>query len=77
MITEADALPGRQSATKIGEKHYVLRNPMGDVPPGMKEAILANGCFWGSEKGMWRLPGGGVYSTAVFRRRESQGAHDW
>eukprot|EP00966_Prymnesium_polylepis_P167464 3871514-Prymnesium_polylepis.1 len=26
---------------------------------------LANGCFWGSEKGFWRLPGGGIYSTAV------------
>jgi len=21
--------------------------------------------FWGSEKGIWRLPGGGIYSTAV------------
>ena len=27
--------------------------------------LFALGCFWGSEKGIWRLPGGGVYSTAV------------
>ena len=24
---------------------------------------MATGCFWGTEKGFWRLPG--VYSTAV------------
>ena len=28
-------------------------------------AVFANGCFWGSEKGIWRLPGDGIYSTAV------------
>ena len=27
--------------------------------------VFANGCFWGSEKGVWRLPGGGIYATAV------------
>ena len=27
------------------------------------EAIFACGCFWGAEKGFWRLPG--VVSTAV------------
>lgn len=35
----------------------------GPWPDHMEVAILANGCFWGSEKGMWRMPG--VYSTAV------------
>jgi len=29
----------------------------------MKVVVFANGCFWGSEKGAWRLPG--VYSTAT------------
>lgn len=32
-------------------------------PAGLSQAFLASGCFWGSEKGFWRLPG--VYSTAV------------
>ena len=31
----------------------------------LKVAVFANGCFWGSEKGIWRLPGGGIHSTAV------------
>jgi peptide-methionine (S)-S-oxide reductase len=35
-----------------------------EVPKGYKEAIFANGCFWGSEKGIWRLPKG-IHSTAV------------
>ena len=44
--------------------HAVLGTPlkaplMGD----QEEAIFACGCFWGAEKGFWRLPG--VVSTAV------------
>lgn len=35
-----------------------------EVPKGYKEAVFANGCFWGSEKGIWRLPKG-IHSTAV------------
>jgi len=34
------------------------------VPEGYKVAVFANGCFWGSEKGIWRLPAG-IHSTAV------------
>ena len=37
----------------------------GPWPKGFKVCIFANGCFWGSEKGIWRLPGGGIFSTAV------------
>ena len=32
-------------------------------PPGYKRAVFAAGCFWGLEKGLWRLPG--VHSTAA------------
>jgi len=49
----------------VPDRHYVLGNKMDEVPDGFKVAVFANGCFWGSEKGIWRLPGGGVYSTAV------------
>merc|ERR1719345_576557 len=46
-------------------EHYVLRNPMrGPWPEGHKVVVFANGCFWGSEKGIWRLPFG-IHSTAV------------
>ena len=50
MVEESEALKGRDAPMKIGETHFVLKNSMTDVPAGFKEAILANGCFWGSEK---------------------------
>lgn len=66
MVEPSEALPGRVAPMDVSEKHYVLGNPMrGPWPAEMKTCIFANGCFWGSEKGVWRLPGGGIYSTAV------------
>lgn len=67
MVDPAKALPGRDDPVYYPEKyeHYVLKNPMSEVPDGFKVAVFANGCFWGSEKGIWRLPGDGIYSTAV------------
>lgn len=51
---------------RIADKHFVLGNPMkGPWPAGFKVATFANGCFWGSEKGIWRLPGTGIHSTAI------------
>ena len=58
------ALPGRDTALKIPETHFV--NGHRTVPPfpaGMREAGFALGCFWGAERLFWELPG--VYSTAV------------
>eukprot|EP00747_Dinoflagellata_sp_TGD_P179819 gnl/TRDRNA2_/TRDRNA2_31264_c0_seq1.p1 gnl/TRDRNA2_/TRDRNA2_31264_c0~~gnl/TRDRNA2_/TRDRNA2_31264_c0_seq1.p1 ORF type:complete len:287 (+),score=43.47 gnl/TRDRNA2_/TRDRNA2_31264_c0_seq1:40-900(+) len=66
MVSKSQALPGRQQPMPVSDKHYVLRTPMrGPWPEGMEIFVFANGCFWGSEKGIWRLPGGGIYSTAV------------
>ena len=65
MVTPERALPGRSEKMPVAAKHYVLGNPMEGVPDGFKVAVFANGCFWGSEKGIWRLPGGGIYNTAV------------
>lgn len=44
--------------------HAVLGTPL-TAPPaaGQAEAQFGCGCFWGAEKGFWRLPG--VISTAV------------
>jgi len=66
LIDPAKALPGRsQKMPNIdGLKHYILGNDLQEVPEGYKVAIFANGCFWGSEKGIWRLPKG-IHSTAV------------
>jgi len=66
MVDPARALPGRKEKMRISATHYVLKTPMeGPFPENTKTVVLANGCFWGSEKGIWRLPGGGIYTTAV------------
>jgi len=66
MVSKDNALPGRATPMKVAPKHFVLGTPMqGPWPEGHKVMIFANGCFWGSEKGAWRLPGGGIYATAV------------
>lgn len=57
---------GARQSMKIAEKHFVLGGAMkGPWPDGHQKCVFANGCFWGSEKGAWRLPGGGIYTTAV------------
>ena len=66
MVKPENALPGRAQKMPVADRHYVLGNKMeGPWPEGHKVAVFANGCFWGSEKGIWRLPGDGIYTTAV------------
>jgi len=61
---QADALPGRPTALKVTEKHFVNGHRIvTPFPAGLKEAVFGMGCFWGAEKLFWKLPG--VYSTAV------------
>jgi len=53
--------PTLQAAT---QNHVVLGTPIATVvQPGQGEALFGCGCFWGAEKGFWRLPG--VITTAV------------
>jgi peptide-methionine (S)-S-oxide reductase len=33
------------------------------LPAGLQEAVFGMGCFWGAEKGFWKMPG--VVSTSV------------
>merc|ERR1719171_857627 len=66
LVSKEDALPGRKEAMNVSSEHYVLKNAMrGPWPANFQVCVFANGCFWGSEKGIWRLPGGGIHSTAV------------
>jgi len=63
MVDPADALPGRDIEMMVTDKHYVLGNPIKGTPEGLEECVFATGCFWGTEKMFWRIPG--VYSTSV------------
>lgn len=64
MVTADTALPGRQEEMPLDNKHYITGNPIkGPFPEGIEVAVFGTGCFWGTEKGFWRMPG--VYSTAV------------
>ncbi len=64
MPSPKEALPGRDTAMSIANRHFVNGNPVQPpFPTGMKTALFGMGCFWGAEKGFWMLPG--VFSTAV------------
>jgi peptide-methionine (S)-S-oxide reductase len=64
MVTAEDALPGREQAMRVPERHEVLGTPLlPPYPQGTQVAEFALGCFWGAEKDYWQLPG--VVTTAV------------
>lgn len=64
MPTEEEALPGRDTALPVPDRHIVLGHPLqGPFPEGLQLAMFGMGCFWGAEKAFWQQPG--VYSTAV------------
>jgi peptide-methionine (S)-S-oxide reductase len=59
-----DALPGRDTAMPVLNKHFVTGNPIAPpFPENMELALFGLGCFWGAERKFWQQPN--VYSTAV------------
>jgi peptide-methionine (S)-S-oxide reductase len=59
-----EALPGRQTAMRVGETHFVSGHRITPpFPDGMQRAMFGMGCFWGAERKFWEVPG--VYATAV------------
>ena len=59
-----EALPGRDARMRVPEAHFVNRHRLEPpFPDGLARAMFGMGCFWGSERKFWQLPG--VYSTAV------------
>ncbi|MEM6455456.1 MAG: peptide-methionine (S)-S-oxide reductase MsrA [Acidobacteriota bacterium] len=59
-----DALPGRNHAMPVPDRHEVLDAPLAPpYPAGTQLALFGLGCFWGAERLFWRLDG--VVSTAV------------
>jgi peptide-methionine (S)-S-oxide reductase len=64
IIEPSKAARGRSQKLDPGKAHLVLGSRLeGPWPSKFKVVVLATGCFWGTEKGMWRLPG--IHSTAV------------
>ncbi|HTC60036.1 MAG TPA: peptide-methionine (S)-S-oxide reductase MsrA [Solirubrobacteraceae bacterium] len=64
MVSEQDALAGREQPLRVAERHVVLGTAMqGPFPEGVEQAVFGMGCFWGAERLFWQAPG--VYTTAV------------
>jgi peptide-methionine (S)-S-oxide reductase len=64
MPTAENALPGRDRAMVVPDRHFVNGNPITPpFPEGLRQAVFGMGCFWGAEKLFWQLPG--VWTTAV------------
>jgi peptide-methionine (S)-S-oxide reductase len=64
MVKPDAALPGREQAVRVPERHEVLGTPIkGPFPDGVQSAIFGMGCFWGAERIFWEADG--VYTTAV------------
>jgi len=64
MIDPGSALPGRDQAMRVVDRHVVLGTPLQPpFPEGVETAIFGMGCFWGAERIFWQASG--VYTTAV------------
>ena len=62
--TASEALPGRQETMPVPDTHFINGNPLsGPFPEGFQQAMFGMGCFWGTERHFWEMPG--VYTTAA------------
>ena len=64
--TLIDKLYSKKSSLKINKKvlHTIFKNDLlRELTNNEQEILFGCGCFWGAEKGFWKLPG--VVSTAV------------
>ena len=63
-VAPEEALPGRDQAISVPERHEVLGNPLTPPwPEGFQQIVVGMGCFWGAERVFWQADG--VWTTAV------------
>src|SRR6476646_1735736 len=63
-VTPEEALPGREQAMQVPDRHEVLGTPLQPpFPDGLEQLVVGMGCFWGAERVFWQADG--VYTTAV------------
>ncbi len=66
ILTLINKLYSEKNSLKIKKKvlHTILKNDLSaELKNNEEEILFGCGCFWGAEKGFWRLPG--IISTAV------------
>eukprot|EP00049_Salpingoeca_infusionum_P017187 m.352055 g.352055 ORF g.352055 m.352055 type:complete len:286 (-) comp16428_c0_seq1:130-987(-) len=65
MVTKEEALPGSDEAVQVNPEHFVLKTKQTPpFPSNMEVAVLGTGCFWGSERVIYkRVPG--IFATSV------------
>ena len=66
LLSIISRLYSAKSSKKIRKKmlHTILKNDLSaELKNNEEEILFGCGCFWGAEKGFWRLPG--IISTAV------------
>ena len=57
LVSREAALPGRPDPIPTSERHVVLGTALkAPLTTSQEEALFGCGCFWGAEKGFWRLP---------------------
>lgn len=62
--TAEEALPGRDEAISLPDRHEVLGTPLaGPYDDGLEMLDVGLGCFWGSERIFWQVPG--VFTTVA------------
>jgi len=64
MVKTEQALPDRDEAMPVSNKHYVTGHVIKPpFPDQLQTAMLGMGCFWGAERRFWELDG--IVSTAA------------
>ena len=59
-----EALPGREAAMALTDRHFVSGRPIRPpFPAGLETIVVGMGCFWGAERLYWQAAG--VWTTAV------------